>query len=90
MIILKILFAPFPDECCGNVYGICGKLSEDEYGISVDSTLPKEIQNAVLWHEKAHVYLEHFKSRINVSELEDEAEEIAIIETGISPHKFER
>jgi len=116
MITLKILFTPFPEECCGTVYGICGKLSENEYGICIDSTLPDEIQKAVLWHEKAHIYLGHLDSCLPiresadeaeeleeariyledlnspslVSEFENEAEAIAIVETGISPHKFER
>lgn len=90
MVTLKILFTPFPEECCGYVQGICRKLSENEYGIGIDSTLPEEIQKAVLWHEKAHIYLGHLESCLPIREIEAEADEIAFIETGVLPHEFER
>ena len=58
---IQIRYQEFPQEIRGAVYGITTAKVEGLYIILIDSTRHPITQRQSLWHELAHVFLNHFE-----------------------------
>ena len=74
---IKVIYAAFPKETQGNVFGFTFE-NKSSFVVMIDSTQSTERQKKTLKHEVAHIILGHFEQEDRpIQDIETEASEKA-------------